>query len=85
MRQELIARGNPRDFTYRSQIYRNSRTHGGHAEGDRCLKQIADALRHTMRSKDDLVRYGSEEFAVILQDADLTEARQSACARSCTI
>ena len=53
--------------------------HGGHAEGDRCLKQIADALRHTMRSEDDLViRYGGEEFAVILQDADLTEARQAA-------
>ncbi|MGY2905945.1 hypothetical protein ACVWVY_004966 [Bradyrhizobium sp. URHC0002] len=52
---------------------------GGHAEGDHCLKQIAEALRHAMRSEDDLViRYGGEEFAVILQDADLTEARQAA-------
>jgi len=53
--------------------------HGGHAEGDRCLKRIADALRQGMRSADDLViRYGGEEFAVILQDADLTEARRAA-------
>jgi diguanylate cyclase (GGDEF)-like protein len=53
--------------------------HGGHTEGDRCLKQIAEALRHAMRSEDDLViRYGGEEFVVILQDADLTEARQAA-------
>ena len=52
---------------------------GGHTEGDRCLKQIAEALRYAMRSEDDLViRYGGEEFAVILQDADLTEARQAA-------
>jgi len=53
--------------------------YGGHAEGDRCLKQIAEVLRHAMRSEDDLViRYGGEEFAVVLQDADLTEARQAA-------
>ncbi len=53
--------------------------YSGHAEGDRCLKQIAEALRYAMRSEDDLViRYGGEEFAVILQDADLTEARQAA-------
>ena len=53
--------------------------HGGHAQGDGCLKQIAETLRRAMRTEDDLViRYGGEEFAVILQDADLTEARQAA-------
>lgn len=53
--------------------------HGGHAEGDRCLQQISQTLRRTMRSEDDLViRYGGEEFVVILQDADLTETRSAA-------
>lgn len=53
--------------------------HSGHAKGDRCLKQIAEALRGAMQSEDDLViRYGGEEFAIILQDADLTEARHAA-------
>ena len=53
--------------------------HNGHAEGDRCLRLIAEALQLAMRSQNDLViRYGGEEFAIILGDADLTEARQAA-------
>jgi diguanylate cyclase (GGDEF)-like protein len=53
--------------------------HGGHAEGDRCLKLIAEALRRAMRSEDDLViRYGGEEFLVILQGADMTETLHAA-------
>lgn len=53
--------------------------HGGHAEGDRCLKLIAEALRRAMRSEDDLViRYGGEEFVVILQGADMTETLHAA-------
>jgi diguanylate cyclase (GGDEF)-like protein len=47
---------------------------GGHPEGDRCLRLIASAIQRGLRSSDDtLVRYGGEEFAVVLPDADLAE------------
>lgn len=39
----------------------------GHPAGDRCLIQVADALqRSTRQSEDVVVRYGGEEFAIIL-------------------
>jgi diguanylate cyclase (GGDEF)-like protein len=46
----------------------------GHAEGDRCLRLVAEALRTALRSPDDiLVRYGGEEFAIVLEGASLPE------------
>ncbi len=43
----------------------------GHAYGDRCLKDIADALRACLRRKSDFVaRLGGEEFAIILPKTD---------------
>jgi diguanylate cyclase (GGDEF)-like protein len=48
--------------------------YGGHLEGDRCLRLIAGAIQRGLRSPDDIViRYGGEEFSVILPDADLVE------------
>ena len=39
----------------------------GHQAGDDCLKQVATALRHSVKRPADLVaRYGGEEFTVIL-------------------
>ena len=39
----------------------------GHIEGDRCLQQVAMALKNSFsRSVDVVARYGGEEFAVIL-------------------
>jgi diguanylate cyclase (GGDEF)-like protein len=47
---------------------------GGHPEGDRCLRLIASAIQRGLRSSDDtVVRYGGEEFTVVLPDADLGE------------
>ncbi|EEV5948972.1 GGDEF domain-containing protein, partial [Escherichia coli] len=47
----------------------------GHPAGDRCLIQVADALqRSTRQSEDVVVRYGGEEFAIILFNATLPEA-----------
>lgn len=47
----------------------------GHAEGDRCLQLVAGAIRSALRSPDDIVvRYGGEEFVVILPAADRSEA-----------
>lgn len=46
----------------------------GHAEGDGCLRTIAKAIASAVRSHADIaVRYGGEEFALILCDADAQE------------
>lgn len=42
----------------------------GHAEGDSCLRTLADILRATLTRKDDVVaRLGGEEFAIVLPGA----------------
>ncbi len=46
----------------------------GHQEGDRVLKSTALLLGKTLRGSDYLVRYGGEEFAVILPESDLKGA-----------
>lgn len=43
----------------------------GHAEGDRCLKQVADTLRGICGRPGDVVaRYGGEEFVIVLPGSD---------------
>lgn len=46
----------------------------GHAVGDEVLAQVAERLRAATRKGDVLVRYGGEEFLVVLPDADLDRA-----------
>jgi diguanylate cyclase (GGDEF)-like protein/PAS domain S-box-containing protein len=51
----------------------------GHQRGDDCLLQVAQALKsHLRRPSDVLVRYGGEEFVVILLETDLSAATQLA-------
>ncbi|MFQ5707161.1 MAG: GGDEF domain-containing protein [bacterium] len=40
----------------------------GHAAGDYLLKKLANVLAETVRSTDTVVRYGGEEFSVILPE-----------------
>ncbi len=48
----------------------------GHAGGDVALKAIADRLSRTFPRRGDLVaRYGGDEFAVVLRDLRVDEAR----------
>jgi diguanylate cyclase (GGDEF)-like protein/PAS domain S-box-containing protein len=47
----------------------------GHLTGDRCLRQVVDAIRPVVaRPSDLLARYGGEEFAVILPSTDASGA-----------
>jgi diguanylate cyclase (GGDEF)-like protein len=51
----------------------------GHAQGDTCLKAIADALSASVTRADDFVaRYGGEEFTVVLPNTDEAGARKIA-------
>lgn len=40
----------------------------GHEAGDRCLRTLADNIRHALRRSDLLIRWGGEEFVAVLPD-----------------
>jgi diguanylate cyclase (GGDEF)-like protein len=46
----------------------------GHIAGDRALSVVSKILRQQFRTRDLLVRYGGDEFAVLLPDVKLDEA-----------
>ena len=45
-----------------------------HATGDQVLKTVADVIRRETRDVDVLVRYGGDEFVIMLRGADLSTA-----------
>jgi diguanylate cyclase (GGDEF)-like protein len=62
----------------------------GHRAGDAILREVASRLSTGVRAEDFVGRYGGEEFAIILTDADVVSAgeaterlRQSLNARPC--
>ncbi|MEM9195218.1 MAG: sensor domain-containing diguanylate cyclase [Myxococcota bacterium] len=50
----------------------------GHPVGDRVLAEFADRVRHTTRDSDELVRWGGEEFVLIMPGTDSERAHRIA-------
>ncbi|WP_286238174.1 GGDEF domain-containing protein [Neptuniibacter halophilus] len=50
----------------------------GHLEGDRVLKIIGDILSETLRSCDVPVRYGGDEFMILLPETGISSAAKTA-------
>jgi diguanylate cyclase (GGDEF)-like protein len=64
----------------------------GHAAGDEALKHLAGIIRQCMRSEDTLVRWGGDEFLILLprissmQLSDVSERiRTAVCTRACRL
>lgn len=49
----------------------------GHGIGDAALRSASQHIQDCMRSSDSLVRWGGEEFLLIMPDTDMTRARQA--------
>lgn len=47
----------------------------GHAAGDRVLQGLVEILTENTRSSDEVARHGGEEFAVIMPETELDQAR----------
>lgn len=59
--------------------FKNYNDHYGHQAGDRCLQRVASILTQSLyRSTDLVVRYGGEEFAIILPITALSGALEIA-------
>jgi diguanylate cyclase (GGDEF)-like protein len=59
--------------------FKHYNDHFGHLGGDECLRTVAAALARFAGRADDLaVRYGGEEFLLILSGTDLVSAEQIA-------
>jgi len=58
--------------------FKNINDKYGHPFGDEVLKQFAARLREHIRRADIFVRYGGEEFVLILPETDINEAKRVA-------
>ena len=50
----------------------------GHLRGDTVLKDIAKLVENSIRSTDNIYRYGGDEFMIIMQSCDIDNANRTA-------
>jgi len=50
----------------------------GHYAGNLVLKHVADVMKKVFREQDILIRYGGDEFVIVLPDTNLREAKKIA-------
>jgi len=48
----------------------------GYLQGDKILKQVAKFLKQSVRDFDIVARWGGEEFAIILKEITLQQAKK---------
>ena len=61
----------PDDFRRVNDLY-------GHQVGSRLLVEVARVIRHCVRDQDIVVRYGGDEFTIVLRGTNLATAEQIA-------
>jgi diguanylate cyclase (GGDEF)-like protein/PAS domain S-box-containing protein len=57
----------------------------GHLAGNRALKRLSEVIKDHSRATDLAARYGGDEFAVVLIDADPAMANRIACRIECAL
>ena len=55
--------------------FKSFNTRFGHLTGDRVLMDVASLLKKNFRAGDFIVRYGGDEFVVVMPDTDMERAR----------
>nr|WP_240936054.1 diguanylate cyclase [Halomonas bachuensis] len=59
--------------------FKDYNDHYGHLKGDACLRQVAQEMQNHIRNEVDLVvRYGGEEFVVLLPNASVSSTMRAA-------
>jgi diguanylate cyclase (GGDEF)-like protein len=56
--------------------FKSVNTRFGHIVGDTILREVADVIRRSVRASDTVVRYGGDEFLVILAEAAEPDAER---------
>lgn len=55
--------------------FKSVNTRFGHLRGDRVLSEVAQLLKRTFRTSDTVVRYGGDEFLVVMTETNETQAQ----------
>ena len=57
--------------------FKTVNTQYGHQKGDRILREVANLLVHTLRGSDTVIRYGGDEFLVIMPETNEEQASKA--------